>query len=154
MTEEVSHGHIAIRNGAIAKANSQAVDLVTFNAKSDIKAALSLVEEANTALEMLQGCTAKSLCKQLHRPRRSCNSTWEHSQTASLANAGIKYATITIGDVRARAVHGGLCFLRAQALRVGTFANTIPLNSTREDLRESPVRLVQQILLQGEEAIP
>ena len=41
--EDVSYGQLAIRNGAIAKANSQAVDLATFNAKSDIKAALSLV---------------------------------------------------------------------------------------------------------------
>ena len=47
--EKVSPGQLAIRNGAIAEANSQAVDLVTFNAKADIKAALSLVKDANTA---------------------------------------------------------------------------------------------------------
>ena len=67
MAEEVSHGQLAIRNGAIAEANCQAVDLVTFKAKSDIKAALSLVEEANTALGKLQGCTVRSLHKKLRR---------------------------------------------------------------------------------------
>ena len=38
------------------------MDVATFNAKSDIKTAHSLIEEANIALEELQGCTASKLC--------------------------------------------------------------------------------------------
>ena len=35
--EKVSHRQLAIRNGAVVEANSQAVDLVAFNAKAAIK---------------------------------------------------------------------------------------------------------------------
>ena len=40
--EKVSHGQLAMRNGAIAEANSHAVDLAAFNAKEAIKDALAL----------------------------------------------------------------------------------------------------------------
>ena len=43
---------------------------------------------------------------------------------ACLANVGVNFAGIAMVDVEARAVHNGLCTLRAEALRVDTSANS------------------------------
>ena len=52
--EKVSHGQLAMRIGAIVKANSQVVDLAAFNAKAAIKDALALVEESYDMSATLQ----------------------------------------------------------------------------------------------------
>ena len=101
----------------------QAIDLSIFNAKAVIKSALSLVEEAKVALDDMElRYAAKRLHRCLRRAKKSLTSAWDHTQTASLANAGIRYASIAMVDVRARTVHGGLCTLQAQVLRVETCA--------------------------------
>ena len=74
--------------------------------------ALSIVEE-------LSGNMARHLRKQLRREKHSLNSA---SQTASMANVGIKYVSIAMVDVSARVAHGGLCSFRTQALQVGMSA--------------------------------
>ena len=101
--------------------NSEAIDLSTFKAKEDISTAFSLMEEAKTILDKLElGQAAKTLHRHLRRASRSLNSTWDHTQVASLANAGVSYASMVMVDVGARAVQSGLYSLRAQALRVGS----------------------------------
>ena len=104
-TSEVSHGQLTIRNGAIAEGNSQSIDLTTVNAKVDIKSTLFLVEEAKSALDELElGHAAKKMYMCLCRAK-NCLGTHE---SAFLANAGIKYASIAMGDVEAKTVHGVL----------------------------------------------
>ena len=49
----------------------------------------------------------RKLLKHLHRASRSLNAAWDHAawdhaQAASLANAGIRYASIAMVDVGAR----------------------------------------------------
>ena len=57
---------------------------------------------------------------------RALNSSWDHTQVASLANTGVSFAGMATVEVGARAVHSGLRSLRAQALRVhvGTSAHS------------------------------
>ena len=91
--------------------------------REDISAALDLVEEVKAAVDKLElGQAAKKLHRYLHMATRSLNSAWDHTQIASFANAGIRYAGVAGVDVEARAVHSGLCTLQAQAVRVGTYA--------------------------------
>ena len=124
----------------IADANSPVVDLAAFNTKVAIKNAL--VEESYHIVDELHGRLAKRICKRLHRVRCSLHWAWEHSQLASFAHAGIQYASKAMVDVGARAVHGGLRSLRAQALQLGTsakreradalsgYASSIPVTNT------------------------
>ena len=82
--EQVSQGQVAIKNSMISKANSQAIALATFNAK----VALFLVEETKVTLDELElGHATKRMHKDLRRAQQSLNITWEHTQTASLANS-------------------------------------------------------------------
>ena len=94
----------------------------TFKAKENISA-LSLVEEAKTIMDDLEsGLAVRKLRKHLCRASRSLSAAWTHAHAGSLANAGIRYASVAYVDVGARAVHCGLRTLRAQALGVGTCA--------------------------------
>ena len=61
------------------------------------------------------GHVAKKLNRHLRRATRSLNSAWHHTQTVSLANASVKYASIAMVDIGARSVHSGLQTLLAQA---------------------------------------
>ena len=61
--EKVSHGQLAMRNGAIADANSQVVDLAAFNTKAAIQNALALVEESCRIADDLDGTPPKRLCR-------------------------------------------------------------------------------------------
>ena len=127
---------------AIADANSQAVDLAAFSTKAAIQDALALMEESYCIADELDGRSAKSIRKRLRVARRSLHRAWKHSQLASLANAGIQYASIAMADVGARAVHGGLRSLRAQVLwldasakgdradTLSRYASSIPMTST------------------------
>ena len=141
--EKVPLGQLSVRHGMNAEANSEAIDLSTFNAKADIKSALSLVEEPKATLkDPGLDRPARKIRKCLHMASKTLKSSWEHTQVASLSNAGIKYASIATVDVGARAVHSGLCTFRVRALRVGTsaqghqpdvlakYTNTIPLSNT------------------------
>ena len=119
---EVTLGQFGIQQGSISEANSEAIDLSTFKMK-DITADLSLVEDVKAAMDNMElGHAARKLDRHLRRATKSLNSAWDHTQTASFANAGVRYASIVMVDVGARAVHGGLRTLWVQALRVGTCA--------------------------------
>ena len=75
------------------------------------------------ALDKLElGQAAKTLHRCLHRANRSLNSTWDHTQVASFANACVSYSSMATVDVGVMAVQSGLRYLRAQALRVRTCA--------------------------------
>ena len=100
------------------------------------------MEEAKTTLDDLElGHSTKKLRRHLRTASKSLKSAWGHTQTASFANAGVKYASIAMVDVGVRAVHSGLHTPRTQALRRGTcaqghqadvlakYANTIPLSN-------------------------
>ena len=50
--EKVALGQLCIRQGSIAEANSEAIDLSTFKSKADIQSALILVEEAKATAWM------------------------------------------------------------------------------------------------------
>ena len=63
----------------------------------------------------------------------------KHAQAASLANTGIRYASIAIADVGARAVHIGLRTLMAQALRVGTGARTQQAEQLAKQANSIPI---------------
>ena len=68
--KRVSHGQQAIRNGEIAEANSQAVDLAAFNAKEAIMNAWNLVQ--GTCMVCQPGasasdCRAKAPCSEAPR---------------------------------------------------------------------------------------
>ena len=103
-------GQLSIRQGLITETNSEAIDLLTFRVKSDIRSALTLVEEAKMALEDLElGHAARRLCRCLCRTIPAIKSVWDLTQTASPANAGVKYASISTVVVGVRAVHSGLC---------------------------------------------
>ena len=107
--DKVALGQLSIRQSLIAETNSEAIDLSTFKAKADIRSALTLVEEAKAALDDLElGHAAKRLYRCLHRTTKALKSAWDHTQTASLDNAGTWYASIATVDVGARAVHSGL----------------------------------------------
>ena len=69
--EKVSHGQQAMHNGAIAEANSQAVDLAAFNAKEAIKGALALMEESYHIAEDLDRTPARRIPRRLRRVKRS-----------------------------------------------------------------------------------
>ena len=140
--EKVAFDYLDIWQGTIAEDNAEAADLSTFKAKADIRSALSLVDDVKVLPDDLKlGNTAKKMHRHFCRTTKALKSAWDHSQTASLANAGVKYASIATVDVGARAVHSGLCTLRAQAPRVGTcaqahqaevlakYANTIPFSN-------------------------
>ena len=95
--QKVAHDQLAIRKGAITEANSQGIHLSTLNAKANIKLAFSQIEEAKIALDELElGHAVKRLHRCLCRAERSLKTTWGHTQSASLANAGIKYASIAM----------------------------------------------------------
>ena len=75
------------------------------------------------AVDQLETCPAVSTINRHHRrASRVLNSPWDHTQVASLANAGVSFASMATVNVGARAVHRGLCSLWASALRVGTSA--------------------------------
>ena len=128
-----SLGQLGIRQGAV----SEVIDVAAFRAKEEITSALSFVEDARATLD--EFCSTepthgvRKVQKRLHRASRA----WAWSQAASLANAGVRYASIATADVGTRAVRSGLHTLRAQALRVGTGArtqqakqaNSIPINN-------------------------
>ena len=120
--EKVTLGQLSICEGSIAGTNSDAINLLTFSVKADIMSDLFLVEEAKAALNDLElGHTTKKI--------------------PSLANAGVKYASIAMVDVGARAVHSGLHTLRVvtctqghQADVLAKYANTIPLSNCNQSL--------------------
>ena len=121
--DEVTLRQLGIHQGSTVEANSEAIDLSTFNMKADIKSALSPMEEAKATLQDQElGPILRNLHRCLHRASKTLKSAWEHTQITSLANAGVKYVSIATVDVGARAVHSGLHTLRTQAFRVGTCA--------------------------------
>ena len=69
----------------------------------------------------------------------SCKSTSAGPPELSLANAGIRYASIATADVGARVVHSGLRTLRAQALRVGTGARTQQADQLAKQANSIPI---------------
>ena len=119
--ENMALDQLGTSQGSIAEANSEAIDLSTFKAKANIRSALTLVDEAKVALDEL-GHAAKSMRRHLRRTTKALKSARDHTQTAFLANAGVKYSSIATVDIGARAVQSGLRTLRAQALRMGTCA--------------------------------
>ena len=119
--EKVSYSHLGTWQGYISEANSEAVDLSTFKVTEDISTVLSLVEKATAVMNKLEpGRASGTLHMCLRRATRFLNSTWDHTQVASFANAGISYASMATVDVGTRAVQSGLRSLWAQALRVRT----------------------------------
>ena len=65
---KVTLGQLGIHQGSIAESNLEAIDLSTFNAKANIKSAVSLVEEVTAALNDLEpGHAMKKLCRHLRR---------------------------------------------------------------------------------------
>ena len=112
--ENVTFGQLGIRQGSISKAASEAIDLSTFKAKEGITAALSLLEEAKGAVDQLELSLEVHLINRHHRrASRALNSSWDHTQVASLANIGVNFASMAMVDVGARAVPSRLCDLRA-----------------------------------------
>ena len=98
--DEVSLSQLGVRQSTLEEANSEAIDLSTFNVKTDIKSALSVMEEAKAALKDLGlGCPTRNICKHLCKTSNNLKSAWEHTQVTSLANSGIKYASIAMVDV-------------------------------------------------------
>ena len=103
--KKVSSGQLGIHQRSISEAASEAIDLSTFKVKEGISAALSLLEEAKVTVDKLEpGPVVKTIHKHLHRATRVFNSTWDHTQVASLANAGVSFASMAMVDVGARAV--------------------------------------------------
>ena len=122
----------AIKNGAVAGANSAVIDLTAFNAKAAITSAIQQVKNAEQALHMAETST-QGLAMCLRKARQSLEDRWADTQTVSFANTGVKHAAITMADVGARAVHAGLRTLRAQALRVRTVAHGHNLDVLTKD---------------------
>ena len=52
--EEVTFGQLGIHQGSVAEAASKAIDLSTFKAKEDLTTALSLLKEAQAAVDRLE----------------------------------------------------------------------------------------------------
>ena len=79
--EVVSLSQLGVRQGMIAEANSEAIDLSTFNMKADIKSALSPVEEAKAGLKDPElGHSIKKIRKCHHKASKTLKSAWEHTQ--------------------------------------------------------------------------
>ena len=79
--DEVSLSQLGIRQGAIAEANSEAIDLSTFNTKADIKSAFSLVEEAKAALkDPGLGRPTRKIRKHFYKALKTLKLALEHSQ--------------------------------------------------------------------------
>ena len=125
--DRVLQGQTTIKNGSVAEANSAVVDLVAFNVKAHISAALQHMKDAESALHDL-GYSPQGLTRSLYNARESLEEGWQDTHTAYFANTGIKHIAIAVADVGARSVHAvgarslhaGFCNLRAQALRIGT----------------------------------
>ena len=91
----------------------------------------------------------------LRRTKESLEEAWEHTQTASFTNSGVKHAAITMADVGALTVHSVFHTLRLQTLRIGTsshgqqddvlatYTNSIPLTS-KSLLRDGISKVVAQ----------
>ena len=121
--DQVAFCQLGIRQGSVAEAASEAINLSTFKAKEDLTTALSLLEEAQAAVDHLESDKESrciTIC--LRRASRALRSSWDHTQVASLANAGVSFTSMATVDVGTRAVHSSLRSLRAQELRVGTSA--------------------------------
>ena len=75
------------------------------------------------AMDKLElGQVAKTLLRRLCRATKSLNLALDHTQLASFANAGVRYASMATVDVGVRTVQNRLCSLQAQALRVSICA--------------------------------
>ena len=98
--EKVTFGQLCIRQGSISEATSEAIDLSAFKAKEDITTALSLLEEAKGAVDQLEPSSeARLISRHLRRASRTLNSSWDHTQVASLTNTGVSFAGMATVDV-------------------------------------------------------
>ena len=92
--KEVSLGQLGIRQGLVSEANSEAIDGL-LQCKGGITSALSFVEEVRKIQDKFNHVEPEhevwKLCKCLRRASRSLSSV-------SLANAGIKYASMATVD--------------------------------------------------------
>ena len=95
--EKVSISQLGIHQGSISEAASKAIDLSTFKVKEGISATLSLMEEAKIAVDKLEPGSAVSMMHRcLRRATRVLKSNWDHTQVASLANAGVSFASMAM----------------------------------------------------------
>ena len=131
--DKVLAGQAAIKNGAVAEANSAIIDLTAFSAKAAITSVLQQVKNAEQALHTAETST-QGLASCLRKARQSFEGAWADTQTVLFANTGVKHAAIAMADVGARAVHTGLCTFRAQALSVLTGAHGCSMDVLTKDI--------------------
>ena len=98
--DKVLVGQAAIKNGAVAEANSTVINLAAFNAKATITSALQQVKNAEQALHMIESST-QGLARCLHKAKQSLEEAWVDTQTVSFANTYVKHASIAMADMGA-----------------------------------------------------
>ena len=124
----------------MAKDNSSVVDLVAFNAKAAISAALQHVKNIEQTLHR-SGSSSQGVTRALQKARQSLMEGWQDVQTMPFANTGIKHASIAMADVGARAVHAAICTLRMQVLSIGTSTHSQGLAAVTKDIPISTIGL-------------
>ena len=118
----------------MAEASSSVVDLMAFNIKAVILAALQHVKTHQTESSQVRFLHSECCQEPSHMARQSLEEGWQDAKTVSFINTGIKHAVIVMANVGARAVHARIRILRAQALSIRTSTHGQGLAALTKDI--------------------